>query len=140
MALLERAIEISSQAHKGQIDKAGAPYILHPLRVMLAMETETERIVAVLHDVVEDSNSKWTFEKLSQEGFSDEIISSLKLLTHEKNEDYFDYINNIKTSPLAVKIKLADLQDNLDITRLSNVDDATIKRLRKYHEAFIMLI
>ncbi|MBM3712021.1 MAG: GTP pyrophosphokinase [Actinobacteria bacterium] len=137
--MLERAIEIALTSHKEQRDKAGELYVLHPLRLMMEMDTETERIVAVLHDVVEDSNGTWTFDKLAQEGFSDEITSCLRLLTHDKKEDYFEYVRRIKQNPLATKVKLADLKDNLDSTRLPDIDNKTMKRLVKYHKAYLFL-
>lgn len=113
---LTDAILIATRAHRTMVDRAGKPYILHPLRVMLRMDTETERIVAVLHDVVEDT---WvTLDYLRHErGFSDEVIEALDALTRREGEPYFDYILRVKANPLATKVKLADLADNLDPAR-----------------------
>ena len=116
MSILERAIEIATEAHRGQRDKAGNDYIGHPLRVMAAGKTTEEKIVGVLHDVVEDSD--WTLEGLAAEGFAPEIIEALRCLTHAEEEPYDRYIARIKGNPLAVAVKLNDLTDNMDIRRL----------------------
>ena len=131
MATLERAIEIARQAHAGQVDKAGADYIGHPLRVMEMGETEEQKIVGVLHDVVEDSH--WTFEMLEKEGFSDEIIDALRCVTKlSEDEDYDHFIDRISGNRLAVKVKLNDLADNLDLSRLADPGDKDIVRSQKY--------
>lgn len=135
MATLEKALEIAINAHKGQKDKAGMEYILHPIRVMLRGETEIEKICGILHDVIEDSNL--TFEDLRNEGFSEEVISVLKLLTKEsENEDYDKFIERVKQNPIAVKVKINDLLDNLDITRLKELNERDLKRLNKYLKAY----
>jgi (p)ppGpp synthase/HD superfamily hydrolase len=135
MATLEKALEIAINAHKGQKDKSGADYILHPIRVMQRGETEIEKICGLLHDVVEDSH--WTFESLKKEGFSDDIISVLKCITKEsENEDYDTFIDRIITNPIAVKVKLNDLLDNMDITRLKELNERDIHRLNKYLKAY----
>lgn len=135
MATLERAIEIAKQAHAGQVDKAGIDYIEHPLRVMEMGKDENEKIVGILHDVVEDSD--WTFEMLEAEGFSSEIIEALRCVTKlSEDEDYDHFINRIKGNRLAIKVKLCDLVDNLDTSRLVNVTDSDIKRIRKYARAY----
>ncbi len=134
MATLERAIEIARQAHAGQVDKGGADYIGHPLRVMERGEDEEQKIVGVLHDVVEDSD--WTFEMLETEGFSSEVIEALKCVTKlSEDENYDDFIARIMTNPLAVKIKLYDIEDNLDVSRLDSLSDADIARCQKYLHA-----
>lgn len=113
---LNRAIEISLQAHDGQLDKNnGRPYIEHPFRVMNAGHTLSEKIVGVLHDVVEDSD--WTLERLSGEGFSSEIISAIDALTRRKDELYDSYLERVKSNSLAVCVKRSDLTDNMDIRR-----------------------
>jgi (p)ppGpp synthase/HD superfamily hydrolase len=137
MSTLEKAIRIAAQAHEGQRDKAGAPYILHPLRVMMKMATEAEQITAVLHDVVEDTD--WTMERLRQEGFLGEILAALDCLTRKNGEEYEKFIERVKRNPLAVKVKIADLEDNLDVLRLKEVTDADAKRLEKYKQALKML-
>ena len=135
MSTLVRAIEIATEAHKGQYDKAGNDYIGHPLRVMEMGKTENEKIVGVLHDVIEDS--EWTFEKLAEEGFSDEVIAALKCVTKtSENESYDDLIDRVKKNPLAVAVKINDLTDNMDIRRLPYLSDKDIKRLTKYLKAY----
>ena len=139
MSTLERAIEIATQAHQGQFDKAGRDYIGHPLRVMEMGKTEDEKIVGVLHDVIEDTD--WTFEKLSEEGFSQEIISALRCVTKlSENENYDDFIDRVKKNPLAVAVKINDLTDNMDIRRLPYLSDKDVKRLKKYLKAYKRLI
>ena len=130
MSLLERAIEIAVSAHKEQVDKAGKPYILHPLRLMFKMQTENEMIAAVLHDVVEDTD--WTIEKLEAEGFDEEVITAIELLTHDKKVPYKKYIEAIKTNKIALKVKLADLEDNMDIKRIAHPKFKDYARLAEY--------
>jgi len=134
MANLEKAIQIAVQAHQGQKDKAGALYILHPLRVMLRLNSETEMIVAVLHDLVEDSN--WTLEDLRQKGFSEVILAAIDCLTHKPEDSYDEFIAKVKTNPIAEKVKLADLEDNMHITRISNPGEKDWARISKYHRAW----
>jgi len=136
--MLERAIEIAVEAHKGQIDKGGSPYILHPLRVMMSVDLELEKIVAVLHDVVEDSN--WTFEDLLAEGFSIEVIEALQSVTKESpDEDYDLFIQRAIHNPIGRKVKLADLRDNLDVTRLTELAEKDLQRINKYKKALKIL-
>ena len=132
---LQRAIEIALEAHKGALDKGGNPYILHPLRLMLQMDSEEEMIVAILHDVVEDSE-KWSFDKLHKEGFSKKIINSLRSVTKEnENEDYEKFIDRSIKDKIGRKVKIADISDNLDISRLKEVTDKDILRINKYKKA-----
>ena len=139
MSTLTRAIEIATEAHKGQFDKSGKDYIGHPLRVMEMCKTEDEKIVGVLHDVVEDS--PWTFQELEAEGFSKQITDALRCLTKtSENENYDEYIERIKKNPLAVSVKLNDLTDNMDIRRLPYLSDKDVKRLKKYLKAYKKLI
>lgn len=138
MGTLERAIEIATEAHSGQLDKAGCEYIGHPLRVMAAGRTMEEKIVGVLHDVVEDSD--WTFEMLAAEGFSAEIIEALRCVTKlSETEPYDKFIARVKSNPLAVAVKLNDLTDNMDIRRLPYLSDKDVKRLKKYLKAYKQL-
>ena len=138
MATLERAIEIATEAHRGQLDKAGNEYIGHPLRVMAMGKTTEEKIVGVLHDVVEDS--AWTFEQLKVEGFSHEVIEALRCVTKlSETEPYDKFIARIKHNPLAVAVKLSDLTDNMDIRRLPYLSDKDVKRLKKYLKAYKQL-
>ncbi len=135
MSTIEKAIEIAVMAHKGQKDKSGADYILHPLRVMERGKSEIEKVCGVLHDVVEDS--EWTFEMLKNEGFSDEVIAVLRCVTKEsEKEDYDVFINRIAQNPIAVEVKINDLLDNMDITRLKELNEEDVKRLNKYLKAF----
>lgn len=139
MSTLQRAIEIATQAHKGQFDKAGNDYIGHPLRVMQMGQTEEEQIAGVLHDVVEDT--VWTFEALEAEGFSKEIIDALRCVTKiSENENYDAFIDRVKKNPLAVAVKINDLTDNMDIRRLPYLSDKDVKRLKKYLKAYKRLI
>ena len=132
---LQRAIEIALEAHKGALDKGGNPYILHPLRLMLQMDSEEEMIVAILHDVVEDSE-KWSFDKLHKEGFSKKIINSLRSVTKEnENEDYEKFIDRSVKDKIGRKVKIADISDNLNISRLKEVTDKDILRINKYKKA-----
>jgi (p)ppGpp synthase/HD superfamily hydrolase len=137
--MLQRAIEIATEAHKGQFDKSGKEYIGHPLRVMEMGYTVEEKIVGILHDVVEDSD--WTFERLEAEGFSREIIDALRCLTKvSENENYDHFIERVRKNPLAVVVKINDLTDNMDIRRLPYLSDKDVKRLKKYLKAYKKLI
>lgn len=139
MGTILRAIEIAKEAHKGQFDKSGKDYIGHPLRVMEMGKTEEEKIVGVLHDVIEDTD--WTFEALAEEGFSKEIIDALRCVTKlSENENYDDFIERVKKNPLAVAVKINDLSDNMDIRRLPYLSDKDVKRLKKYLKAYKKLI
>lgn len=135
MSTLERAIQIATEAHKGQLDKSGRDYIGHPLRVMAMGKTEDEKIVGVLHDVIEDTD--WTFEMLEAEGFSREVIEALRCVTKlAENENYDDFIERVRKNPLAVAVKINDLTDNMDIRRLPYLSDKDVKRLKKYLKAY----
>ncbi len=138
MASLIRAISIATEAHKTQKDKAGMPYLTHVLRVMEKGQTETEKICGVLHDLVEDTD--WTFEALEKEGFSAEILRILNYLTHQKNESYTDYIDRVVQHPVAIRIKINDLIDNMDIRRLNEIAEKEVIRLRKYLETYKRLV
>ena len=139
MSTLNRAIEIATKAHEGASDKYGAPYFNHVTRVMNMGKTDNEKIVGVLHDVIEDTN--WTFEDLEKEGFSKDVIDALKCITKtSEDEDYEEFITRVKINPLAVKVKLNDLRDNLDIKRMPVVLESDLKRLNKYLKAYNELI
>ena len=137
MLTLEDAILIAVQAHRGQKDKAGTPYIFHPLRLMLHMETETEMMAAVMHDVVEDSN--WTLERLRTEGFPEEVLEAVECLTRKDSESYDDFIERVRTNPVARRVKIADLEDNMNIRRISKLTSEDSQRLEKYHKAWCVL-
>jgi hypothetical protein len=137
MTPLEKAIEIAGQAHAGQKQKDGSPYILHPLRLMVKMRTDDERMAAVLHDVVEDTTV--TFDDLQKAGIPDSALEAVKLLTHDPSVPYDDYVQRLKDHPIARRVKLADLEDNSDIRRLSGIEEKDLARLRKYHRAWQIL-
>lgn len=137
MSLLEKAILIAVEAHRGQTDRARQPYILHPLRLMTRMRTEEARIVAVLHDVVEDS--PWTLEALRQSGFSDEIVDAVDALTKREGEAYDKQVNRAAANALAREVKLADLEDNMDLRRQGEVREQDVARLNKYRRAWEQL-
>lgn len=134
--LTRKAMIIAYEAHKNQVDKSGVPYIYHPIHVAEQMDTENECIIALLHDVVEDTNV--TFKQL-EEVFSKEIIDILKLLTMEENIEYDEYIKRIKNNSIACKVKIADLTHNLDKTRLDFVTEVDVKRNEKYKKALQIL-
>nr|WP_111298521.1 HD domain-containing protein [Paracoccus saliphilus] len=127
---LERAIEIAAKAHRGQRDKAGEPFILHPLRVMHACSTEAERVVAVLHDLIEDS--EWTLEDLRREGLAEDLVAAVDAMTRRKGESYADFVDRAARNPIARTVKVADLRDNLDMTRIANPTHSDEQRSQKY--------
>jgi (p)ppGpp synthase/HD superfamily hydrolase len=131
-----KAMKIAFDAHNGQKDKSGIPYIYHPIHLAEQMETEEECIVALLHDTVEDTDI--TFKQLEKE-FSDKVIEALKLLTHDKSIGYMEYVRNLKNNPIARKVKLADLRHNSDETRLKYLTEKDRKRNQKYREAIEIL-
>jgi (p)ppGpp synthase/HD superfamily hydrolase len=137
MATLEGAILLAVQAHQGQKDKAGAPYVLHPLRVMLRMGSDIEMMVAVLHDVLEDT--QYTLLDLQQAGYPEEVLEALDCLTRRENETYEEFIERIKTNPLARRVKIADLEDNMDIRRISDPQEKDMERLKRYRRAWSAL-
>lgn len=133
----EKALAIATKAHAGQTDRAGKPYIQHPMHLAAQMEDEDSTILALLHDVVEDS--AYTFENLTEEGIPSHILEALTLLTHHEKEDYFSYIQKIKTNPLATKVKLADLAHNSDLSRLPSITEKDRERAEKYKKAIQLL-
>jgi len=138
MPTLEDALLIAVKAHKGQRDKAGETYILHPLRVMMQMDTEEERIVAILHDVAEDAKN-WTLDGLRQEGFNERVVDGIDHITRRKKdgrkEPYEEFIERLKKNPLAIKVKIVDLKDNMNLTRLNKMTKKDIEKLKDYHRA-----
>lgn len=133
--LLAKAINIAIEAHKGQTDYSGVPYIVHVMNVMRAGRTDAEKIVGVLHDVVEDTD--WTFDALLKEGFSTEIVEALRCVTKiSDDEPYDDFIERVKSNPLAVAVKINDLTDNMDVRREDEINDYVVNRLRKYLKAY----
>ena len=138
MSSIEKALIIAANAHTGQIQRNGEPYSLHPLRIMLQMETIPEKIAAILHDVIEDSDI--TLEMLQKEGFSDDVLKTVDLLTHYEKDSYEEYIERLKSFPMARHIKIADLNDNMKIQRLKKVGEKDFQRLEKYHKHWKILI
>jgi GTP diphosphokinase / guanosine-3',5'-bis(diphosphate) 3'-diphosphatase len=134
---LDRALEIAIKAHTGQVDKGGEPYILHPLRVMLRMRTEAERIVAVLHDVVEDSD--YTFDELRSEGFPGDVIEALEALTKLPGESRIDAAQRAARVPLARSVKLADNAENSDLSRISAPTQKDLDRIEEYRKVRAIL-
>ena len=140
MKPLEKAIAIAVVAHAGVVDKAGAPYVLHPLRMMLRMETEAEMMAAVLHDVVEDGEG-WTLKRLAAEGIPPEVVKAVGFLTKRPAEeaDYEAFIRRAGRNPLARRVKLADLEDNMDLRRIAEPTERDFARLGKYRSAYALL-
>lgn len=137
MATLERAIEIAAKAHAGQVDKAGQPYVLHPLRMMLAVTTPEACMAAVLHDVVEDTAV--TLDELRAEGFSASVLEAVDALTKREGEDYEACIRRVAPNPIAREVKLADLRDNSDLSRIAEPTERDRERIRKYQRAIAYL-
>ncbi|MCX8073105.1 MAG: GTP pyrophosphokinase [Candidatus Binatia bacterium] len=136
-ATLEDAIELAVRAHRGATDKAGAPYILHVLRVMLAVEGDVARMAAALHDVVEDTS--YTPDDLRRLGFPVEVVDAVDALTRRPGELYEDFVRRAAAHPIARQIKLADLEDNMDIRRLPHLREADLERLARYRAAWEIL-
>jgi (p)ppGpp synthase/HD superfamily hydrolase len=138
MSTLERAIVIAAEGHAGVKDKGGAAYILHPLRMMLSLSSTEERIVAVLHDVCEDCPG-WTLDRLRAEGFSDHIIAALDSVTKREGEDYEAFARRAAENPIGRSVKLADLTDNCDISRITAPSERDYQRIEKYRRAIKMI-
>ena len=134
---LERAIAIAAAAHAGQLDKGGAPYILHPLKVMLRMTTLEERIVAVLHDVVEDCEI--SLDDLRKEGFSEVVLSAIESVTKVPGESYEDFVERAAQNPIGRVVKLADLEENSDLSRIASPSWDDLERVEKYRRAIARL-
>jgi (p)ppGpp synthase/HD superfamily hydrolase len=137
MPTLEDAILLAVQAHRGQRDKNGAPYVLHPLRMMLRLTTDAERMVAVLHDVVEDTPH--TLEDLRRAGYPEAIVEAVDCLTRRETETYDEFIERLKPNLLARKVKIADLEDNMDVRRISELKESDFERLKRYRKAWAEL-
>lgn len=134
MSDLDTALAIAVEAHRGQVDKAGQPYILHPLRVMARLATPEERLVAVLHDVVEDSPT--TLDDLRAAGFDEAVVRAVDFLTRREDESYEAFIERVDGDTLARRVKLADLEDNMTLTRLRELDERAVERLGRYMRAY----
>jgi hypothetical protein len=136
---LSLAIRIATEAHDGQEDKGGAPYILHPLRVMMAVRDPRERIAAVLHDVAEDC-PEWPLERLQEQPFSGAVCDALDALTRRRGEDYWTFIDRCGADPIARVVKLADLKDNQDLSRIKRPTEQDWDRMHKYAKASSILL
>jgi (p)ppGpp synthase/HD superfamily hydrolase len=135
---IDDAIELALKAHRGQKDKYEQAYILHPLRLMVKMSSDDERMVAALHDVVEDSGT--TLDDLRQLGYSPEVVAGVEAMTKREGEAYMDAIKRAKANPLARRVKLADLEDNMDVRRMDKVGDNERERLAKYLKAWQFIL
>lgn len=133
----KKALRLCFDAHKEQEDKSGLPYVFHPFHLAEQMQDEVTTIVALLHDVVEDTD--YTLEDLKKEGFGDAVIDALALLTHDDDTPYMDYVARIKKNPIAKAVKLADLAHNSDLSRMDTVDEKVMERNRNYQEAIALL-
>ena len=138
MTTLERAISIAAEAHAGQVDKAGQPYILHPLRVMLSVNTEEERITAVLHDVVEDTSV--TLEQLASEGFSGEVLAAVEALTKNAGENRMEAASRAVKNRIARTVKIADNAENMDLSRIASPTEKDLARLKEYERVRAFLL
>lgn len=138
--LLGTAVAIAAREHEHQADRGGAAYIMHPIRVMMRLRTSDEELmaIAILHDVVEDSTAV-TIASLKDAGFPQRVLDALGLLTHDKSEPYEEYVKRVATNRDAARVKLEDLRDNSDITRLKGLRDKDFERMEKYHRAFLYL-
>lgn len=132
------ALDLAIKKHRNQVDKAGNPYILHPIHVMENVKNKDAKIVAILHDIIEDTDV--TEDYLLKIGLSKHIVDAVVLLTHDDNTDYQDYVKNLSSNPLAKEVKLADLEHNMDLRRLPILKEKDLDRNRKYQIAYHYLI
>ena len=130
-------MKLCFEAHKDQTDKSGLPYVFHPFHVAEQMPDEITTIVALLHDVIEDTS--YTLRDLQEMGFDPDVLEALALMTHDKNDSYMDYVTRIKDNDIARTVKLADLRHNSDLTRMDEIDQAALKRVEKYKAAMQLL-
>ena len=135
---LEDALALAARAHAGQFDKAGPPYILHPIRGMLRLPDAPARIVAILHDTVEDTDV--TLDQLRAAGYPAEILSALDAVTRRDTESYEEFVQRSAQDPIGRRVKLADLADNMDLRRLPEVKDKDSDRLERYQRAWSQLM
>lgn len=137
MNMIDQALTIAVRAHAGQVDRGGRPYILHPLRLMHRSQSDEEMIVALLHDTVEDGDI--SLEGLREAGFSQEVVNAVDCLTKREGEDYEQFIERIRPNDLARRVKILDIEDNMNISRLNNLQMKDFERLQKYHKALGLL-
>ena len=133
----KKALKLCFEAHKNQVDKSGMPYVFHPFHLAEQMEDEKTTIVALLHDIIEDTDYK--FDDLIKLGFDEDVIEALILMTHDNDVPYMEYVAKIKDNPVAKAVKLADLQHNSDLSRLDVVDEKALMRKEKYAKAIELL-
>lgn len=136
--MLQKAIQIASKAHATQTDKAGQPYLLHLFAVMDKGRSMEEKIVGILHDLVEDTS--WTLEQVQKEGFSETVLQALDAITQRERESYADYMKRVKQNKLALKVKINDLENNMDVRRLQEINERDRHRLNKYLKVYRELI
>ena len=134
---LEDAIQLAVEAHRGQRDRHGHPYILHPLRVMFRLETETDRIVGVLHDVIEDTS--YTEDDLRKMGYSEEILKALDSVTRREGEAYEEFVLRSKANSIGRRVKLADTEDKMDVRRMGQITPKEAERLERHRKAWMVL-
>jgi (p)ppGpp synthase/HD superfamily hydrolase len=134
---LAHAIRIAAEAHEGQTDKAGQPYILHVLRVMFGCTSPEAQVAAALHDMVEDTD--WTLDDLRREGFTETVVQTVDALTRREGEEYFEFAQRAAATPLGREVKRADLLDNMDIRRIANPSEKDWDRLKRYRKALDMI-
>ncbi len=141
MSTVKRALDIAAEVHRDQVDKGGAPYLGHPVRVANACISDDAKIVALLHDVVEDGASQgWTFDRLRAEGFGEEIIAALDSVTKREGENYDAFVLRARDNRLGREVKLADIEDNMDLRRIPDPSPADLARLEKYQRAKLVLL
>lgn len=135
--LREKAMQIAINVHREQVDKAGMPYINHPIRVERRCSRQEDRLVALLHDTIEDGDI--ASEYLLLVGFSQEVVDAVLSVSRKRGEDYFEFIQRCKANSIGRRVKICDLEDNMDITRLNQLTEKDIERLKKYHKAYKIL-
>lgn len=135
--MTRKALKLCFEAHKNQLDKTGLPYVFHPFHLAEQMKDENTTIVALLHDVVEDT--EYTIEAIKSFGFNDEVIEAISLLTHDEKVPYLEYVLKLKSNPIAKAVKLADLMHNSDLSRLETITERDLKRTEKYKNAIQIL-
>lgn len=135
--MTKKAMCFCFEAHKNQQDKSGLPYVFHPFHLAEEMDDEISATVALLHDVIEDTD--YTLEDLRRLGFPEDVLEALELMTHGDDTLYMDYVAKIRSNPIATKVKLADLRHNSDLTRLNTIDERALNRVKEYQEAIKLL-
>ena len=136
--MTKKALKLSFEAHKDQVDKSGMPYVYHPFHLAEQMKDENTTIVALLHDVAEDTDI--AIDDIRKMGFNEEVCKALKLMTHDDNVPYIEYVKKLKSNPIAKAVKIADLAHNSDLTRLDVVDEKALMRVEKYKRAMEELL